>query len=89
MKYLRNAILVIIGIYVLTLGLVYVDVYDSRPIISLFKNIQSDSALEVVDFSVEKKIVLKPNQNLIRIEILIMETYMSTQNILLMPMYLV
>ena len=55
MKYLRNAILVIIGIYVLTLGLVYVDVYDSRPIISLFKNIQSDSALEVVDFSVEKK----------------------------------
>ncbi|MDA9688565.1 DUF3604 domain-containing protein [Gammaproteobacteria bacterium] len=55
MKHLRNAILVIIGIYVLTLGLVYVDVYDSRPIISLFKNIQSDSALEVVDFSVEKK----------------------------------
>ena len=55
MKYLRNAILVIIGLYVLTLGFVYVDVYDSRPIISLFKNIQSDSALEVVDFSVEKK----------------------------------
>ena len=55
MKYLRNAILVIISLYVLTLGLVYVDVYDSRPIISLFKNIQSDSALEVVDFSVEKK----------------------------------
>jgi hypothetical protein len=55
MKHLKNAILVIVGIYVLTLGLVYVDVYDSRPIISLFKNIQSDSALEVVDFSVEKK----------------------------------
>ena len=55
MKHLRNAILVIVGMYVLTLGLVYVDVYDSRPIISLFKNIQSDSALEVVDFSVEKK----------------------------------
>ena len=55
MKYLRNAILVIIGLYVLILGLVYVDVYDSRPIISLFKNIQSDSSLEVVDFSVEKK----------------------------------
>ena len=55
MKHLRNAILVIIGLYVLTLGLVYVDVYDSRPIISLFKNIQSDSALKVVDFSVEKK----------------------------------
>ena len=55
MKHLRNAILVIIGLYVLTLGLVYVDVYDSRPIISLFKNIQSDSALEVVDISLEKK----------------------------------
>ncbi|MDC2972794.1 DUF3604 domain-containing protein [Gammaproteobacteria bacterium] len=62
MKHLRNAILVIIGLYVLTLGLVYVDVYDSRPIISLFKNIQSDSALEVVDFSVEKKVtsITKP-----------------------------
>ncbi len=55
MKHLRNGILVIIGLYVLILGLVYVDVYDSRPIISLFKNIQSDSSLEVVDFSVEKK----------------------------------
>ena len=67
MKHLRNAILVIIGLYVLTLGLVYVDVYDSRPIISLFKNIQSDSALEVVDFSVEKKdsskTKPKPNKN--------------------------
>ena len=55
MKLLRNVILIIIGIYVLTLGLVYVDVYDSRPIISLFKNMQSDSSLEVVDFSVDKK----------------------------------
>ena len=67
MKHLRNAILIIIGIYVLTMGLVYVDVYGSRPIISLFKNIQSDSALEVVDFSVEKKdsskIKPKPNKD--------------------------
>ena len=36
--------------------MVYVDVYDSRPILNLFKNIQSDSAAEVVDFSVNKKI---------------------------------
>ncbi len=67
MKHLRNAILVIIGLYVLILGLVYVDVYDSRPIISLFKNIQSDSSLEVVDFSVEKidssKTKPKPNKD--------------------------
>ena len=53
MKYLRNLIILIVGLYVLTLGLVYVDVYDSRPIISLFKKMQSDSALEIVDFSVD------------------------------------
>ena len=51
MKYLRNLIILIVGLYILTLGLVYVDVYDSRPLISLFKKMQSDSALEVVDFS--------------------------------------
>ncbi len=55
MKHFRNAFLTIIGLYILILGLVYVDVYDSRPIISFFKNIQSDSALEVIDFSIEKK----------------------------------
>ena len=53
MKYLRNLIIFIVGLYILTLGLVYVDVYDSRPLISLFKKMQSDSALEVVDFSVD------------------------------------
>ena len=53
MKYLRNLIILIVGLYILTLGFVYVDVYDSRPLISLFKKMQSDSALEVVDFSVD------------------------------------
>ncbi len=53
MKYLRNLIILIVGLYILTLGLVYVDVYDSRPLISLFKKMQSNSALEVVDFSVD------------------------------------
>ena len=53
MKYLRNLIILIVGLYILTLGLIYVDVYDSRPLISLFKKMQSDSALEVVDFSVD------------------------------------
>ena len=56
MKHFRNAFLTIIGLYILILGLVYVDVYDSRPIISFFKNIQSDSALEVIDFSIEKSV---------------------------------
>ena len=59
MKHLKKIFLLIIGIYVVTLGLVYVDVYDSRPIISLFKKIQTDSALEVVDFSVDKESVDK------------------------------
>ena len=53
MKYLRNLIILIVGLYILTLSLIYVDVYDSRPVISLFKKMQSDSALEVVDFSVD------------------------------------
>ena len=56
MKYLRNSLLLIFGIYIFILGMVYVDVYDSRPILNLFKNIQSDSAAEIVDFSVNKEI---------------------------------
>ena len=55
MKYLRNALIAVFGLYLIILGLVYVDVYDSRPIISIFKNIQSNSALEIVDFSTDKK----------------------------------
>ncbi|OUW88696.1 MAG: hypothetical protein CBD86_02835, partial [Gammaproteobacteria bacterium TMED226] len=56
---LKKLLIAIPVLYILTLGLVYVDVYDSRPIISLFKNIQSDSSLEVVDFSIEKPQVEK------------------------------
>ena len=48
--------------------MVYVDVYDSRPILNLFKNIQSDSAAEIVDFSVNKEIqeTSKPAPNIDR-----------------------
>ena len=60
MKYIRNAFLVFVGLYILTLMFIYVDVYDSRPLISLFKKIQSNSALEVVDFSVKKNEIIKP-----------------------------
>ena len=67
MKYLRNFFLIVFGIYVTVLGFVMVDVTDARPLISLFKNIQSDSALKVIDFSVEKTNNLKskpaPNPN--------------------------
>ena len=61
MKHLKKILLLIIGIYVVTLGLVYVDVYDSRPIISLFKKYKLIQFLEVVDFSVDKESVdVKP-----------------------------
>ena len=67
MKYLKKFLFVIIGLYIITLGLVYVDVYDSRPIVNLFKKLQSDSALEIADFSVEKidtkKIKPAPNKD--------------------------
>ena len=67
MKYLKKFLFVIIGLYIITLGLVYVDVYDSRPIVSLFKKLQSDSALEIADFSVEKidtkKVKPAPNKD--------------------------
>ena len=64
---LKKLLIAIPVLYIITLGLVYVDVYDSRPIINLFKNIQSDSALEVVDFSIEKpqvdKSIPAPNKD--------------------------
>ena len=60
MKHIRNTLLVFVGLYILTLLFIYVDVYDSRPLISLFKKIQSNSALEVVDFSVKKNEIIKP-----------------------------
>ena len=53
MKLLKKLVIAFVLIYVITLGLVYVDVYDSRPIVNLFKNFQSDSSLKIVDFSVE------------------------------------
>ena len=61
----KKIIIAVPIIYITVLGLVYIDVYDSRPIINLFKNIQSDSALEVVDFSVEKDSLIntKPAPN--------------------------
>ena len=55
MKLLKKLVITLVLIYVITLGLVYVDVYDSRPIVNLFKNFQSDSSLKIVDFSVESK----------------------------------
>ena len=60
MKYLRNLFLSLFGLYILTLMFIYIDVYDSRPLINLFKKFQSDSALEVLDFSVTNNENIKP-----------------------------
>ena len=47
MKLLKKLLIAFVLIYVITLGLVYVDVYDSRPIVNLFKNFQTDSSLKL------------------------------------------
>ena len=60
MKLLKKLLIAFVLIYVITLGLVYVDVYDSRPIVNLFKNFQTDSSLKIVDFSVENNNDEKP-----------------------------
>jgi hypothetical protein len=89
MKYIRNGLLALIGIYITTLGFIYIDIEDSRPIISLFKNLQSDSSLEVVDFSVDKEQIKIQSPLQIKIEMHIMVTFMFILNIHLMPMFLV
>jgi hypothetical protein len=43
-------------LYSFLLLTIYLDIYDKRPILSLIKNIQSNSAIEIVDFSVPKTI---------------------------------
>ena len=52
MKYIRNILLLLVGLYVFSLVFISIDINDSRPLVSLFKKLQTDSALEVVDFSV-------------------------------------
>ena len=69
MKYLKNVLLIILGLYIFVLGFIFIDVGDYRPLVKLFKNLQSDSALEIVDFSVNKptekksKPKLNPDRN--------------------------
>ena len=52
-------------LYSFLLLTIYLDIYDKRPILSLIKNIQSNSAIEIVDFSVSKNNIdkLKPPPN--------------------------
>ena len=56
-----------IGLYLSILLVMDLDINEKRPILNIFKSMQSDSALEVVDFSVEKQIIAskkpKPNPN--------------------------
>ena len=51
---LKRLLVIIPSLWLLVLTLVYFDVYEQRPIIGLLKTLQSDSALKVVDYSVEK-----------------------------------
>ena len=53
MKYLGKATLILISLYFIVLGFVYVDVYEKRPFISLFNLLQSNSSLEIVDHSIK------------------------------------
>ena len=48
---LKKALIAAPIIYLTIALLAYVDVNNSRPILTIFKNIQTDSALEIVDFS--------------------------------------
>ena len=57
---LKKALISAPIIYLTIALLAYVDVNNSRPILTIFKNIQTDSALEIVDFSVDKPEVNKP-----------------------------
>jgi len=68
MKHLKYLILIIAGLYLVTFGFVIIDVSDSRPLVSLFKKFQSDSALKVVDFSIDEEAITKtkPTPNMIR-----------------------
>ena len=59
MKHLKYLILILAGLYLVTFGFVIIDVSDSRPLVSLFKKFQSDSALKVVDFSIDKGAITK------------------------------
>ena len=67
---LRNALKLLsipVFLYSFFLLIIYFDIYDKRPILSLIKNIQSNSAIEIVDFSVSKtnidKLKPPPNKN--------------------------
>ena len=64
-KILLYLFLILSGIYLALLLIIDFDVNEKRPFLNFFKSMQSDSALEVVDFSVDKekssKVKSKPN----------------------------
>ena len=64
-KKLLYLFLILSGLYLALLLIIDFDVNEKRPFLNFFKSMQSDSALEVVDFSVDKekssKVKPKPN----------------------------
>ena len=88
MKYLGKGILVLVSLYFLVLGFVYFDVYEKRPLISLFKLLQSNSSLEIIDHSIDDRNNNDQLFHQMKIEILIMETCMFILNTHLMLIFL-
>ena len=54
MKYIKNVALLVVGLYMTTLFFIYLDLEEKRPIISLFKLFQSNSSLEVIDYTLDE-----------------------------------
>ncbi len=54
-KITRNILIIVVLLYASILGLMYIDLENARPVISTLKVFQSNSADEIVDFSLENK----------------------------------
>ena len=59
-KFLIGAIAAFVIVWISLLIVISEDIYDRRPVISLFKMLQSDGSTEIVDFEVDNK---KSNTN--------------------------
>ena len=57
-KLLKGVVAVLIFVWISLLIVISEDIYDRRPVISLFKMLQSDGSTEIVDFEVMLFLVL-------------------------------
>ncbi len=65
-KLLKGVVAVLIFVWISLLIVISEDIYDRRPVISLFKMLQSDGSTEIVDFEVnnKKSVINKPKPNI-------------------------